>query len=80
MKLTISLHNIRFMFFFFIPKHLIDRHSVNLHARVVILKLQSGLWLTQAGYMRHKSVCDVSNRAINEQACNKRFMRNDCIP
>ena len=26
---------------FFIPKHQIDRHSVHLHARVVILKLQS---------------------------------------
>ena len=45
-QLSISLNNIRSMLVF-IPKHRIDRHrhSVHLHARVVILK-------TQAGYMR----------------------------
>ena len=37
-----SLYNIRLiLLFLFIPKHQIDRHSVNLHARVVILKFQS---------------------------------------
>ena len=40
--------------FFFIPKHRIDRHSVHLHARVVILNIQ-----TQAGYMR-----DVTNMCV----------------
>ena len=41
---------------FFIPRHRIDRHSIPLHARIVVLKLQSG----------H---CD--QQSCNKQACNK---------
>ena len=76
-KLSISLNNIRFMLLLFMPKHWIDRHSVHLHARVVILKLPSGVWL-MTNYA--EGVTAISNRAINEQACNKRCIRNDCIP
>ena len=47
---------------FFIPKHRINRHSVHLHARVVILKLQSG----------HAII----NRAINERAINRRAIND----
>ena len=65
-KLSTSLNNIRFMCVFFIPK--IDRHSVHLHARVVILKL-------------HPDICVTSQiNAWHQQSCNKRFIRNDCIP
>ena len=59
-KLSISLNNIRFMFFV-LPKHRIDRHSVNLHARVVIFKLQSDHCVQQS----------CNKRACNKQACNK---------
>ena len=40
-----------------------DRHSVHLHARVVILKLQSG----------HCDQQSCNKRACNKQACNKRL-------
>ena len=52
----------------FIPKQRIDRHSVHLHACVVILELQSGLRL---------DICVTSQscnkRACNKQVCNKRL-------
>ena len=50
------------MYFLFIPRHRIDRHSAHFHARVVILK-------TQDGYMRDvtNQCCDVSNRAVNDR-------------
>ena len=47
---------------FFIPKHRIDRHSVHLYAREVILKLQSG----------H---CVINERAINRRAINEYMER-----
>ena len=48
---------------FFIPKYRIDRHSVHLHTRVVILKLQSG----------HCDQQSCNEQACNKQACNKRL-------
>ena len=56
------------LYILFIPKHQIDRHSVHLHARVVILKLQSDF----------TNLC-VTSAIVQRQACNKR-LRNDCIP
>ena len=48
----------------FIPKHRIDRHSVPLHAGVIILKLQSGLILLD--------IC-VTSQSSNTRAFNKRL-------
>ena len=61
-KLSISLNNIRFMYSCIIDNyHQIDRHSVHLHARIVILKSKSG----------HCDQQSCNKRVCNKHACNK---------